>query len=257
MVGQLLTTNQSENIIISAVYFIGNVLVEKENPDLGQQVLKHTQILDFLSQLTVQPLQNVCNLVPWLVQSTLYHVHFGSDAELVSEDPVNICIRLLSTTLNLKKWRSEEDPYQVTLRIISDMIRENPTATTKLVMFYFDVLDLCSPALQSQDTGCVTNCLEILGSLLQSDEVKIARKVKSLFPDLEHIVYHNFAMHFLLAIRHNELVSEEEGVLLKVALWMLGNYFSDQIAADEFLADPNRINDFLEGAEELAINPLF
>ena len=87
--------------------------------------------------------------------------------------------------------------------------------------------------------------------------MKIARKVKSLFPDLEHIVYHNFAMHFMLAIRHNELVSEEEGNLLKVALWMVGNYFSDQIAADEFLADPDRINDFLEGAEELAINALF
>ena len=87
--------------------------------------------------------------------------------------------------------------------------------------------------------------------------MKIARKVKSLFPDLEHIVYHNFAMHFMLAIRHNELVSEEEGNLLKVALWMVGNYFRDQIAADEFLANPDRINDFLEGAEELAINNLF
>jgi len=47
--GDVLLSNQEKSVLLNAVMFVGNLLCEEDNPDLGQRVLKETRLLEFLT----------------------------------------------------------------------------------------------------------------------------------------------------------------------------------------------------------------
>ena len=47
--GDLLFASQEKNVLLNAVMFVGNLLCEVDNPDLGQRVLKETRLFEFLT----------------------------------------------------------------------------------------------------------------------------------------------------------------------------------------------------------------
>jgi hypothetical protein len=90
------------------VRFIGNLLCEEDNPDLGQRVLKETRLLEYLSQLTNQYQAELTDEIPWLVNNTLRHCS-ASDAK--TEDHVNVCMRLLAFAFQNANWKSDNNSY--------------------------------------------------------------------------------------------------------------------------------------------------
>ena len=96
---QVLTTTQSKKTRETAISIIGNLLSEVENPDLGQRVIKETQILQFLSNLTQNYDSDLAKDLPWLINNLIYHCYFQSESYLEEDDSVNICMRLLSVIL--------------------------------------------------------------------------------------------------------------------------------------------------------------
>lgn len=136
MCGDLIFSNQDRKIVFDAVRFIGNLLCEHDNPDLGQRVLKETRLLEFLGKLTDEYQDALTDEIPWLVNNTLKHCSVSDEK---TQDSVNVCMRLLGFAYKNGDWKPDHDSYIVLIETIAILSESHSDLTARLLFFYFDV----------------------------------------------------------------------------------------------------------------------
>lgn len=80
--------------------------------------------------------------------------------------------------------------------------------------------------------------------------------VHSKYPNLIDQIYYNYIRRYLIEIRQeSKILTSDDADLLRHALWLCSNLFTTR--ADYFVADLERMNEFMEGVEDMMDVPSY